>query len=115
MFDGEVPRSEADEYVQITNYGEGPQELVGWVLQDKTDRRQSFVFPEYTLVPGKTIRVYTKQVHEEWGGFSFDIGRAIWHNKEADTAELLDGSGEVVSSKSYDVKQSSGMHEVKRV
>ena len=107
LFDGDVPRSEADEYVEISNYG-GAQDLAGWVLKDRDDRRQVFTFPGYSLGPGDTIRVYTNQVHPQWGGFSFGSGTSIWNNREADVAVLIDAEGRVVSSVTYDTSNSPG-------
>ena len=78
MFDGEVPRSEADEYVQIVNKSRQSVNLEGWRLADLSDRRQEFTFEEpYTLVEGGRIRVYTNQVHPQWGGFSFGYGGPV--------------------------------------
>ena len=102
FYDGEVPRSEADEYVQLLNRGTGPVELTGWRLADLGDRQQEFEFDNpYTLREGQRVRVYTNQVHSQWGGFSFGIGRSIWHNTDPDTAGLFNPSGELVSRKSY--------------
>ena len=84
FFDGVVPKFEPDEYVQITNAGQAPQEMLGWLLRDRVDRRQEFVFPAWTLNPGDVVRVYTNEVHPQWGGFSFGIGTAIWHNEDPD-------------------------------
>lgn len=111
LFDGQVPRSEADEYVQITNIGGAPQELLGWVLRDRKQDFQSFTFPDYSLGPGATIRVYTNEVHEEWEGFSFGSGSAIWNNTVADTAWLLDDKELLVSEESYDAGTPPGCQE----
>lgn len=108
LFDGAVPRSESDEYVQITNDGDEDHELLGWTLYDEGDERQVFVFPQYILVPGKTIRVYTDEMHEEWGGFSFQKGSAVWNNQDADTAVLTDALGRVISERTYDVSSPPG-------
>ena len=96
-----VPRSESDEYVQISNAGQAPQEMLGWLLRDRDDERQEFVFPAWTLNPGDVVRVYTNEVHPQWGGFSFGRGTAIWHNEDPDRADLYDEKGVLVSSKTY--------------
>ena len=83
------------------NRGGVPQNLSGWRLTDIADERPEFVFPAWTLLPGQRVRVYTNEVHDEWGGFSFDHGRAIWSNGEPDEAGLFDAAGELVSTKSY--------------
>ena len=101
FFDGVVPRSEADEYVQITNFGSAAVDLAGWRLTDIADGTPTLVFPSYLLGPGESVRVYTNQIHQEWGGFSFRFGRAVWNNSDPDTAALIDDAGEVASVRSY--------------
>jgi hypothetical protein len=101
FYDGLVPYVESDEYVEITNLGDQSQDLLGWVLMDKSEGYPSFTFPSYILAPGESIRVYTNEYHPEWGGFSFEFGRAIWNNTVPDTAVLRDSQGNVVSQMSY--------------
>ena len=71
LSDGVVDRTEADEYVEITNVGDGSQVLMGWKPIDATQGISQFVFQSYVLQSGGVIRVYTNQVNAEWGGFSF--------------------------------------------
>ena len=107
FYDGEVYRTESDEYVEIVNLGSGPQDLAGWKLIDiddiGDDSSQSYDFVgSYVLESGASIRVYTNEIHPEWGGFSFGRGGAVWANPPAqDTAGLLDASGQLVSQMSY--------------
>ncbi len=101
FYDGLVPRAESDEYVEITNLGDQAQDLAGWVLKDISEGYPSFTFPSYILALGKSIRVYTNEYHPEWGGFSFEYGRAIWSNSEPDLAVLYNSQGKEVSRKSY--------------
>jgi hypothetical protein len=101
FFDGAVPRTEADEYVQIINAGNTAAALEGWKLVDVSDGAPTFDFPAYILGPGERIRVYTNQVHPEWGGFSFGHGTSIWNNLEPDVAGLFNQQNEEVSTKSY--------------
>ena len=102
LYDGVVPRSEADEYVQIVNSGPAALELKGWKLKDLGSRGPEFIFESsYSIRSGQQIRVYTNQVHDRWGGFSFKRGSAIWSNENSDTAGLFDPSGRLVSRKSY--------------
>ncbi len=100
-FDGEVPRSEADEYVQIVNTAGQTVDLRGWRLEDIADGRPAYEFPAFDLSPGQTVRVYTNQVHQQWGGFSFGYGNSIWSNTDPDTAGLFDSGGNLVSTASY--------------
>jgi competence protein ComEC len=101
FYDGLVYRVESDEYVEITNLGSEPQDLAGWVLKDISEGYPSFTFPSYVLAPGQSIRVYTNEVHPEYGGFSFGYGRAVWNNTDPDTAALYNAQGQEVSRKSY--------------
>jgi len=101
FYDGLVPRVESDEYVEVTNMGEQPHDLAGWVLNDISEGYPSFTFPPYILAPGKSIRVYTNEYHPEWGGFSFEYSLAIWNNSEPDIAVLYDNQGREISRKSY--------------
>jgi len=96
-----VPRVESDEYVEITNLGTDSVDLAGWVLKDISEGYPSFVFPSYILQPGKGVRVYTNEVHPEYGGFTFGYGKAIWNNTDPDTAALYNAQGQEVSRKSY--------------
>ncbi len=101
FYDGLVPQTESDEYVEITNLGEQTQNLAGWELTDISEGYPSFTFPSYILAPGKSIRVYTNEYHPEWGGFSFEYGQAIWNNSSPDVAMLYDDQDLEVSQKRY--------------
>jgi len=101
FYDGLVPRVESDEYVEITNLGTEPVDLADWVLKDISEGYPTFTFPSYILQPGKTVRVYTNEIHPEYGGFSFGSGKAVWNNTDPDTAALYNAQGEEVSRRSY--------------
>ena len=45
FYDGLVSRAESDEYVEITNPGDQPQDLAGWMLKDISEGYPSFIFP----------------------------------------------------------------------
>jgi hypothetical protein len=100
FFDGQVFRTESDEYVEIVNRGDAAQDMSGWRLVD-TDGAPQLLFPSLVLAPRGRVRVYTDEVHHEWGGLSFGSARAVWNNSDPDTAELYNRSGELVSAKSY--------------
>ena len=101
FYDGLVYRTESDEYVEITNLGSEPQDLAGWVLKDISEGYPSITFPSYVLAPGQSIRVYTNEIHPEYGGFSFGFGKAVWNNSDPDTAALYNAHGQEVSRRSY--------------
>ncbi len=104
LFDGKVARSEADEYIELTNAGSGHADISGWKIS-ADDVNQDFVFPAGTMLRvGQVIRVYTNQVHPEFGGYSFGSGRAIWNNK-GEVGRLFDAAGKEMSSFGYGEKE----------
>ncbi|WP_129842266.1 lamin tail domain-containing protein [Streptomyces sp. RFCAC02] len=93
-------KNQADEYVEIMNRGSEPADISGWQL-GADDAGQDFVFPAGTVIqPGQRIRVYTNEVHPEWGGHSYGINRPIWNNK-GDNALLQNTAGKTVSEFPY--------------
>lgn len=88
-YDGEVPRSESDEFIEVINEG-AALNLAGWVLADGGGSR--FVFPDHVMEPGDRCRVYTNEVHPETCGFSFGSNQGIWGNS-GDVAILIDPQG----------------------
>ena len=104
FYDGRVARTEADEYVEITNRGIGPANISGWTIS-ADDVGQSYTFADDTVLrAGEVVRVYTNETHPEFGGYSYGSGRAIWNNK-GDTGRLMNGSGAVVSEFPYGHKK----------
>lgn len=101
FFDGVTSRQEPDEYVEIVNTGEIERDLDGWRLVDVSDEGPTFTFPSIVIPASGRVRVYTNEVHEDWGGLSFGRGTAIWSNGDPDTAGLFDAAGTLVSSKTY--------------
>ena len=101
FYDGVASRQEPDEYVEIVNTGTAEQDLNGWRLVDVSDEEPTFTFPQIVIPAGGRVRVYTNEIHEEWGGLSFVRGTAIWSNGEPDTAGLYDDAGTLVSTKTY--------------
>jgi hypothetical protein len=101
-FDG-AGSNEPDEYVEIVNEGPEPVDITDWSLQDE-GARNVFKWESYTLQPGASIRVYSNQVHNGSGGFSFGSGRAIWGNG-GDVAWLYDADKIEVSRYAYGDKR----------
>ena len=101
FFDGVASRQEPDEYVEIVNTGETERDLNGWRLVDVSDDGRRSRSRQSLSRGGGRVRVYTNEVHEDWGGLSFGRGTAIWSNGDPDTAGLFDAAGTLVSSKTY--------------
>ncbi|MDJ0843249.1 lamin tail domain-containing protein [Crocosphaera sp.] len=100
VYHGHVKRTQSDEYIEIRNSGNAAADLSNWKVTS-IGKDQLFAFPEGTsLAAGQMIRVYTNEVHQESGGFSFGSKTAIWNDK-GDMGKLLDAEGNEVSSFSY--------------
>ena len=117
---------ESDEYVEIKNLSDSPQNISGWVLKNLTKGEPAFVFPTFKpcscewfenwtecieecyppgpciIEPRESIRVYTGEAYPESGGYCFYYAPGnVWNNEVPDTAVLYNGEGQEVSRKSY--------------
>jgi len=117
---------EFDEYVEIKNLSDSPQNISGWVLKNLTKGEPAFVFPTFkpcscewytnwqeciekcyppgpcVIEPRESIRVYTGEAHPESGGYCFYYPPGnIWNNEIPDIAVLYNREGQEVSKKSY--------------
>jgi endonuclease YncB( thermonuclease family) len=100
FYDGIVPRSESDEFIEISNIGQEDISLQGWKINAGTSK-QNFTFSnKYILKAGECCRVYTNEIHPESGGFSFQNKRAIWKNS-GDTGYLINNKNKLISSWEY--------------
>lgn len=98
-YDGDELRTESDEYIEITNTGPDIADISDWRVDAGAGK--AFIFPHGTLLlPGRSVKIYTNQCHEESGGFSFNSHTAIWNNK-GDTGYLYDNKNNVVSNLRY--------------
>jgi len=104
MYGGTLPLDESDEYVQIRNYGTAPQNLFDWAVKNLSESARTYTFPSYVLQPGAAIRVYTNEVHPEWGGFTFGSAVEIWSDTASNTAVLLDDASREVDRCAYGLK-----------
>jgi hypothetical protein len=117
---------EWDEYVEIKNLSDSPQNVAGWKLINITKGAPTFIFPMFkpcsceflgnwsecvkqcypqrpcTIEPRHSIRVYTGEPQWESGGYCFYYYPGnIWDNETPDTAVLYNASGQEVSRRSY--------------
>ncbi|MFO7661310.1 MAG: lamin tail domain-containing protein [Chloroflexota bacterium] len=99
FFDGAVFQTESDEFVEIKNFDTKPIRLQNWKLHDE-GVKHTYTFPNYTIQPGQSCRVYTNENHPDWCGFNWGNNRAIWNN-DGDVATLKDSSGKTISTCSY--------------
>ena len=132
------PIVEWDEYVEIKNLSDSPQNITGWKLTNITKGAPTFIFPIFTpcscnylgtwqkcvdncypprpctIKPRESIRVYTGEPDWQSGGYCFyyDLGD-IWNNVTPDTAVLYNAEGQEVSSKSYIIPASNTVKSVR--
>jgi len=89
----------ADEYVVLTNRGDSPVDLSGWVLTDESGAR--YTFPDgVVLAPGDSVTVRTGSGTDTETDRYWDAGRPVWNN-DGDTVRLLRSDGEVVTEVPY--------------
>ncbi|ANP56063.1 hypothetical protein J2Z21_004032 [Streptomyces griseochromogenes] len=70
-----------DEYIEIFNKGGAPQDLTGWMVECKPTGH-AYTFPPGTVIqPGQRYRVYTDEVRQEFGGFSFGSSEQVWRDE----------------------------------
>lgn len=93
----------ADEFIEIVNSGSVHTDISGWKIHAGNRNNKDFVFPEGAIIQaGQSIRVYTNQVHEESGGFSFGWKKQVWGmDPHGGTGYLYDASGAEVSALGY--------------
>jgi len=108
-YDGQVPKTESDEYITILNNSKSPMDISGYYVYVATSGTQgpTFTFPKTTknnnptvLKAGESVRIYTNEIHKESGGYSFGSGKAIWSNKGG-LAVLKDGAGKKIGEFKY--------------
>lgn len=110
-YDGQVPKTESDEYVVITNNSKSPIDVSGYYVYVATTGSQgpTFTFPKsnnnnnnngVVLKAGESVRIYTNEIHKESGGYSFGSGKAIWSNSGG-LAVLKDSAGKKIGEFKY--------------
>jgi len=98
-----VPKTEADEFIQLTNGGNTPLDISKYYVYVATTGTQgpTYYFPKGTVLKsGQSIRVYTNQVNMATGGYTFGSGKAIWSNNGG-LAVLKDDKGKKVGEYKY--------------
>jgi hypothetical protein len=85
------------EHVLITNDGEEPVRLEGFVLRDDAPRRPNrLVLPAVTIPAGGSLKVWSGKGRSDAGNVYWGRRRPVW-NDRADAATLLDPSGAPVA------------------
>ena len=96
---GDDNNNKNEEYACFTNQGSQPVDMAGWTLKDSYG--WSFMFPEFSLGVGASVRVRTGCGTNTQGDLHWCRNEtAIWNNG-GDCVYLLDGEGEKVSEYCY--------------
>jgi len=81
VYEGTYFEGDGNEYVQLKNYGEMEQDLLGWTLAKLGDSERVFTFSaSFVLEPDMSIRIYTNELYAEEDGFSFGLEESLWTN-----------------------------------
>ncbi len=88
-----------EEFVLVTNAGEGPVAVGGWIVRDESSQHR-YRFPELTLEPGDGVRVRSGCGADEGRDLYWCAGDAVWSNG-GDTVILQTGGGSVVDRLTY--------------
>lgn len=102
-YDGDVPKTEADEYAVLSNGSKEPLDISGYYIYVASTGTQgpTFYFPKGTVIKGgSSVRVYTNEIHKETGGYSFGSGKAIWSNNGG-LGVLKDSNGKKLGEYKY--------------
>lgn len=104
-YDGIVPKTEADEYVVISNSARDPVDVSGYYIYVASTGTQgpTFYFPKGSVIKGgASVRIYTNEIHKETGGYSYGYGKALWSNNGG-LAVLKDNNGKKLGEYKYKV------------
>lgn len=88
-----------NEWVEFENTGDGAVNLQYWRLEDKANHDYSF--PDVTLQPGDTVRVYTGSGSNTDSELYWGSSRAIW-NDDGDIVYLYNDDGELIVEFEYE-------------
>lgn len=96
----------ADEYVEVTNLGGGPQDMTGWSLRAPGGQR--FDFSNLTMQPGQICRVYsgTAPAANPCGNLSFGSAN-IWPDTQGEIVLYFDALDLPGDNKRYSADPSS--------
>jgi micrococcal nuclease len=86
-----------EEYVDIQNQGDQPQDLTGWVLVSEKGNQTCALAG--SIQPGATLRIHALAGANTATDYYCNYGSNIWNNSESDPAALYDNAGNLVDRK----------------
>jgi competence protein ComEC len=87
-----------NEWVRLTNRGDGLVLLAGWTLSDRTGSHP-YVFPAFVLMPKSSVTIYSGSGKMNDSSLFMGLDTPIWNNS-GDVATLKDGSGTIIDQRS---------------
>jgi beta-lactamase superfamily II metal-dependent hydrolase len=87
-----------NEWVRLTNRGDGLVLLAGWTLSDKTSSHP-YVFPAFVLMPKSSVTIYSGSGKMNDTSLFMGLDTPTWSNT-GDVATLKDGSGTIIDQRS---------------
>jgi hypothetical protein len=93
-----APDYPLDEYVEIKNNTSSTLIMTGWILKD--DSGNKYTFPTFTLLKGKTVKVWTKYGIDTLTDLYWGSLVPIW-NDHGDCAYLRDENNNPINSYCY--------------
>lgn len=87
--------NDLQEYIEIQNVSDLPQDLTGWSLVSELDSQKCNLAG--TLDVGETLRIWALAAQAAQGGYNCGFSQEIWADEEADAAVLLNAAGVEVS------------------
>lgn len=91
---------QSNEYVELRNNGSEALPLLGWRLEDKDNH--GFDFPEFDFLPGASVKVWTCKGENGPSDLFWQRDSPVWNNDRPDTATLIDGSGIIIATRTYE-------------
>jgi competence protein ComEC len=87
-----------NEWVRLTNRGDGLVLLAGWTLSDKTGSHP-YVFPAFVLMPESSVTIYSGSGKMNDTALFMGLDAPLWGNT-GDVATLKDGGGTIIDQSS---------------
>lgn len=88
-----------DEYIRIKNGTSKSVDMTGWLLRDE-DPDNRFIFPDFTLGAGKSVKVWTKAGFNDSSNLYWNRTEQVW-NDHNDCVYLRDEENVLIDSLCY--------------
>jgi hypothetical protein len=87
-----------NEWVRLTNRGDGLVLLAGWTISDKAGSHP-YVFPAFVLMPKSSVTIYSGSGKMNDTALFMGRDTPVWTHS-GDVATLKDGSGTIIDQRS---------------